>query len=220
MTLPAFKKKAIWAVAVFVAVIVIDQIIKIIVKTNLWLGEDVELCSFAHIRFVENNGMAFGMEMGSKLILTIFRFLAVGVLIWLLWRVIKRQRYPLGFVITLALITAGAAGNLIDCLFYGEIFNNPYPPQVAQFVPWGDGYASFGHGRVVDMFYFPLFSFTWPDWFPFVGGKVFSFFDPVFNFADAAVSVGMLILIIFYNKYFGKQTDKKRIESDNADSVN
>ena len=112
--------------------------------------------------------------------------------------------------VCLSLGTAGAAGNIIDCLFYGEIFNNPYPPEVASFVPWGEGYSSLFHGLVVDMFYFPLFSFEWPDWMPWLGGRSFSFFDPVFNFADAAISVGMVVLILFYSKYLGGS--EKRIE--------
>ena len=202
--------------AIIIAVIVIDQIIKILVKTRMYWGEDIEIFSWFHLRFVQNNGMAFGMELGSKLFLTLFRILAVGVLIWIIVRLCKNPVYPKGFVACVALITAGAAGNIFDCIFYGEIFTNPYPPQIAHFVPWGEGYGSIFHGLVVDMFYFPLFSFEWPAWLPFLGGKTFSFFDPVFNFADAAISVGMAVLIIFYSKYLGgasktsvEQTEKK-----------
>lgn len=196
------------AVAIIFFVIVIDQLIKIWVKTNMYWGEDIEIFSWFHIRFVQNNGMAFGMELGSKLFLTLFRLIAVGVLCWIIYKLCKNKAYPKGFVACVALITAGAAGNIFDCVFYGEIFNNPYPPQIATFVAWGDGYAPLFHGLVVDMLYFPLFSFQWPEWMPFFAGKTFSFFDPVFNFADSAITVGMAVLILFYSKYLGG----KRIE--------
>lgn len=110
-----------------------------------------------------------------------------------------------------ALITAGAAGNIIDCLFYGLIFNNPYPPEVATMFPVGGGYASLFHGKVVDMLYFPLFSFYWPDWMPFVGGDYFLFFQPVFNLADAAITIGILVLIIFYSKYLSSPHEKEAV---------
>lgn len=207
--------KAWLAVAIIVLVILIDQIIKIEVKTGMYWGQDIEITSWFHIRFIQNNGMAFGMELGSKLFLTLFRIVAVGLLIWIICRICRRDAYPPGLVACVSLITAGAAGNIFDCVFYGEIFTNPYPPEIAQFVPWGEGYSSLFHGLVVDMFYFPLFSFQWPEWMPFVGGSTFSFFDPVFNFADAAITVGMFILIIFYSKYLGGvKEDKTFPESD------
>lgn len=201
--------KAWLASAIIVLVIVIDQLIKIWVKTKMYWGEDIEILSWFHIRFVQNNGMAFGMEFGSKLFLTLFRIVAVGVLGWIICRLCRRDVYPKGFVACVALITAGAAGNIFDCVFYGEIFTNPYPPEVAQFVPWGEGYGTIFHGLVVDMFYFPLFSFQWPEWMPLLAGRTFSFFDPVFNFADAAISVGMVVLILFYSKYLGGSAERK-----------
>lgn len=191
------------SIAIILLVIIIDQAIKIWVKTSMYWGEDIQIFSWFHLRFVQNNGMAFGMELGSKLFLTLFRIIAVGVLGWLIYKICHDDNYPKGFVACIALITAGAAGNIFDCLFYGEIFTNPFPPEVASFVPWGEGYSSLFHGLVVDMFYFPLFSFDWPEWLPLIGGKTFSFFDPVFNFADAAITVGMAILIIFYSKFLG-----------------
>ncbi len=193
------------AVLIVLAVLIIDQIIKIWVKTHMFWGEDIEVLPWFHLRFVQNNGMAFGMEFGSKLFLSLFRVVAVAGLIWVIYRLCKDKgrKYPIGLLVCVSLVTAGAAGNIIDCLFYGEIFNNPYPPEVASFVPWGEGYSSLFHGLVVDMFYFPLFSFEWPAWIPWLGGKSFSFFDPVFNFADAAISVGMVVLILFYSKYLG-----------------
>ena len=193
------------AVLICVLVILIDQIIKIWVKTSFYWGEDVEIFSWFHLRFVQNNGMAFGMELGSKLFLTLFRIVAVSLLIWYMTRLAKDKTAPRGYMACIALITAGAAGNIIDCMFYGEIFNNPMPDAIATFVPWGQGYAGFLHGMVVDMFYFPLFSFDWPAWMPVVGGEHFTFFDPVFNFADSAITVGIIALAIFYYKYLGSK---------------
>lgn len=210
------NRKALIAALTIILVILIDQIIKIMVKTHMYWGEDIELLPWFHLRFVQNNGMAFGMEFGSKLFLTLFRIIAVGVLGWIICRICRRDVYPKGLVFCVALITAGAAGNIFDCVFYGEIFTNPFPPEIAQFVPWGEGYSSLFHGLVVDMFYFPLFSFVWPEWMPLLAGKTFSFFDPVFNFADAAITVGMAILIIFYSKYLGgaDKTQKQLSESE------
>lgn len=197
------NSKAWLAVCIIFIVIVVDQFIKIWVKTNMYWGEDIEIFSWFHIRFVQNNGMAFGMELGSKLFLTLFRLVAVGALCWIICKLCRNKVYPKGFIACVALITAGAAGNIFDCVFYGEIFSNPYPPQIATFVAWGNGYAPLFHGLVVDMFYFPLFSFQWPEWMPLVAGKTFSFFDPVFNFADSAITVGMAILVIFYSRFLG-----------------
>lgn len=206
------KYSRVWlAVLIISAVLIIDQIIKIWVKTHMYWGEDIEILPWFHLRFVQNNGMAFGMEFGSKLFLSLFRVAAVAGLVWVIYRLCKDtvRKYPLGLLSCVSLVTAGAAGNIIDCLFYGEIFNNPFPPEVATFVPWGEGYSSLFHGLVVDMFYFPLISFEWPEWLPWLGGKTFSFFDPVFNFADAAISVGMVALILFYSKYLGGANDIK-----------
>lgn len=198
------------AMAIIFAVIVIDQILKIWVKTSFYIGEDVEIFSWFHLRFIENPGMAFGMTLGSKLFLTLFRIVAVSLLVWYIVRLCKDCTAKKGYVACIALITAGAAGNIVDCVFYGEVFSSPYPPEYATFVPWGEGYGDLFHGMVVDMFYFPLFSFTWPEWLPLIGGKVFSFFDPVFNFADAAITIGFIILIFGYYRYLGgkKKNDK------------
>ena len=181
-------------------VIVIDQVIKILVKTNMSLGESIPVFGdWFEICFVENNGMAFGMQFLGKTFLTLFRICAIGFLLWLLRKMLKSGKYPFGFIVCVALILSGAAGNLIDCLFYGEIFTSSNG-QVAELVSYGDGYSSFMHGRVVDMFHFPLF--TWPDWVPFVGGGVF--FAPVFNFADACISCSVIALLIWYRKYIFK----------------
>lgn len=193
--------RAIVAITVMAAVIIIDQLVKIWVKTHFYLGEDLEILPWFHLRFIQNNGMAFGIELGSKIFLTTFRIVLVGFLVWYMWRLCRSAKVPVGYMAAVALVTAGAFGNIIDCVFYGEIFNNPYPPRLAQFVPWGHGYGGLLTGYVVDMLYFPLFAFTWPQWMPAVGGTEFSFFDPVFNIADAAITVGMAIVILFYSKY-------------------
>ena len=186
---------------IIIVTVLLDQIIKITVKTSFYLGEDVQVLSWFHLLFIENNGMAFGMTIWSKLALTLFRIVAVTALIWYICRIIWIREVPKGYLVCLAFITAGAAGNIFDCVFYGLIFNNPMPPQVATLFPATGGYAPVFMGKVVDMFYFPLFSFTWPEWVPFIGGDFFLFFQPVFNLADAAISCGIFVLIIFYHKY-------------------
>lgn len=205
------------ALIVIIAVIIIDQTMKIWVKTSFYLGEDFEIASWFHLYFIENNGMAFGMEIGSKLLLTLVRIIAVGFLIWYICRIKNRSYIKAGYIVCLALITAGAAGNIIDCVFYGEIFNNPVPPEVATMFPEGGGYGTWLHGRVVDMLYFPLFSFYWPDWMPWVGGEYFTFFQPVFNVADAAITVGMIILILFYSKNVSSSQSHAEAEQKNLD---
>lgn len=189
------------ATIIILGVLIIDQIVKIWVKTHMYLGQEFVITDWFRIYFIENNGMAFGMELGSKLFLTMFRIVAVGLLIYYICRIKNRTDIKTGYIVCCALITAGAAGNIIDSVFYGMIFNNPYPPEVAVMFPPEGGYAPVFHGRVVDMLYFPLFSFYWPDWVPFVGGDYFLFFQPIFNIADAAITVGILVLIIFYSKY-------------------
>ena len=191
----ARRGRVIWC-SVLLAIF-IDQVIKIAVKTGMALGDGFSVFGdWFQIRFIENNGMAFGMELFDKVFLTGFRLVAVVFLVYLINKLIRNREYPLGFVFAVAMIMAGAVGNIIDCLFYGEIFSSSYG-QVAQFVPWGEGYASFFEGRVVDMFYFPLF--TWPDWMPLVGGDIF--FSPVFNFADACISCSVVAVLLFYRKY-------------------
>lgn len=181
-------------------VLVIDQIIKVSVKTGMYLGERIEITSWFSLLFVENNGMAFGWELwGGKLFLTLFRIIAIFAIGWFITREIKRQQ-PMGYIICLTLVAAGAAGNIIDCLFYGVIFNTPPYPQVAELQPWGYGYGEFFYGKVVDMFYFPLVEWDMPDWMPFYSGQHCVFFSPVFNFADATISCGIIALILFYNK--------------------
>lgn len=185
---------------VIFAVIIIDQISKIWVKTHFYMGEELVIFSWFRLLFIENNGMAFGMELGSKLFLTLFRICLVGVLSWYIWRLRSNSMVRRGYIVCWSLVLAGAIGNIIDCVAYGLIFNNPFPPEVATLFPAEGGYETLFHGRVVDMLYFPLFSFTWPEWIPMVGGEVFEFFKPIFNVADAAITVGFLALILFYRK--------------------
>lgn len=190
-----------WLVtSIVVAVILIDQILKIWVKTHFYLGEELTITSWFKLLFIENNGMAFGMELGSKLFLTLFRLCLIGALIWYILKIRKATCVRTGYIVCLSLILAGAIGNIVDCVFYGLIFNNPMPPEIAIMFPDGGGYGTAFHGLVVDMLYFPLFSFTWPEWIPVVGGEVFEFFKPIFNFADAAITVGILVLLIFFHK--------------------
>ena len=189
------SRKRSWIVlSLLTLAIVADQVIKIAVKTSMQLGEGIMVFGeWFQIRFIENNGMAFGMELFGKLFLTSFRMVAVCFLIYYLVTLLRSAQKPFGYVICIAMVLAGALGNLVDCLFYGEIFSSSLG-QVATFVPWGEGYASFMQGRVVDMFYFPLF--TWPDWLPLVGGDIF--FAPVVNFAEACISCSVFALLIFY----------------------
>ena len=184
------------------AVLIIDQIIKIWVKTSMYWHESIKITDWFYIYFTENNGMAFGMEIFNKIFLTGFRIIAAIAITWLLRQYVKKD-YKTGFLVCVSLILAGAIGNIIDCVFYGEIFSESTHSLIAQFVPIGEGYSDWFYGKVVDMFYFPLIETNWPEWMPFVGGKHFIFFSPIFNFADAAISCGIIALILFYGKYFG-----------------
>jgi len=168
------------------------------------------ITSWFRLLFIENNGMAFGMELGSKLLLTLFRIIASIALIYYLWRLRNSTDVPRGYVICFALITAGALGNVIDCIAYGLIFNSPMPPQVAQLFPPDGGYSTLFNGRVVDMLYFPLCEWNWPQWIPWIGGGHFVFFQPIFNIADASLSVSVIVLALFYARYLVKTTKEEQ----------
>ncbi|MBQ3554608.1 MAG: lipoprotein signal peptidase [Bacteroidales bacterium] len=206
------QRKYIWlSVIVILLVLIIDQTSKFLVKTNMFLGESIEVFSWFKILFIENNGMAFGMELGSKLFLTIFRIVAITLIGFYIFKLIKNSnKLKKGYLISVSLIFAGALGNIIDCLFYGVIFNAPLFPDIATIFPAEGGYADFMYGRVVDMLYFPLFSFVWPDWIPFVGGEYFEFFEPVFNIADSAITIGIALVLIFYRKSLSFEFSKEK----------
>ena len=199
------------AILIVVAILLIDQAIKIWVKTSMTLHESIHVFDWFYITFIENNGMAFGMQLGSKIILSLFRMAAIVALTYYIWLEVKRKART-GFVVCLAMVLAGAAGNLIDCLFYGLIFNESSPYYVSYFVPFGTGYAPLLLGKVVDMFYFPLFEMDWPMWMPFVGGNHFIFFSPVFNFADASISVSVVLILLFFREDISRMTKEEAHE--------
>lgn len=161
----------------------------------MYLGESNRVTDWFFITFIENNGMAYGMSFIYKPLLTLFRIVACSAIGYYIYKVVKRDT-RIGYVVCLSMILAGAAGNIFDCLFYGQVFTVSTPYNIAEFVSFGDGYAPLLQGRVVDMFYFPLWE--WPDWMPLIGGQVF--FSPVFNFADSCISVGVVLLLLFFRK--------------------
>ena len=209
-----------------ILLVVIDQVIKILVKSNMTIGENFNvLGDWFKILFIENEGMAFGMKFGGmfgKFVLTAFRLVLFGFLCWWITSLNRKGRrikvnagkdnesviyehVPTGVLVGLTLITAGAFGNIIDCLFYGQLFSASTAYEVSRF---GGSYAPVMFGKVVDMFYFPLIDTTWPSWLPFIGGHPFRFFEPVFNFADSCVTVGAFYLILFQYKFFASDQEK------------
>ena len=208
LTIEKMLTKGRMATLLVVAILLVDQAIKLWVKTNMHLHESLHVTDWFYISFIENNGMAYGMQLGSKLVLSLFRLVAIGLLTWYLWQQVKKQA-RWGYIVCLAMILAGASGNLIDCMFYGLCFEASTPYHVASMVSFGDGYAPFLMGKVGDMFYFPLIVTTWPEWVPFWGGDEFIFFSPVFNFADASISVGVVALLLFYRKEISEITLKR-----------
>ena len=203
------------AVLIVIAILLIDQAIKIWVKTSMTLHESIQITNWFYITFIENIGMAFGMQLGSKIVLSLFRVVAIGLLGYYIWLEVEKREKKVrtGYIVCLSMILAGAAGNLIDCMFYGLIFNNSSEFYQSYFVPFGTGYAPFLMGKVVDMFYFPLIETEWPLWMPFVGGDHFVFFSPVFNFADASISVGVVLLLLFYREEITQMSLKKKEET-------
>lgn len=199
------------------ALLVLDQAVKIWIKTHMMIGEEFSVFgNWFKILFIENNGMAFGMELGDgkigKTLLSLFRIVAVGAIGWYIFKLI-RDKAPTGVLFSFALIFCGALGNIIDSMFYGMIFEhslyfNPQNYDVAALFPEGGGYSSFLHGKVVDMLYFPIYEGYLPDWVPFWGGKDFIFFRPVFNLADSYITIGVLMLILFYRKFFSEKPSK------------
>lgn len=201
--------------------LLVDQVVKIIVKLNMNLGESITVFpDWFFIHFIENPGAAFGMQLGGdngKLLLSLFRIVAIAGMIWLTNYLIKRENTPKGVLVGLIMIIAGAVGNMIDSAFYGMIFSESTPYVTATMFPEGGGYASFLHGKVVDMLYFPIIDTKWPEWMPWVGGESLTFFDPIFNIADSYITIAVLYIIIFQYKFLLTFDDKKKNKKVEAD---
>ena len=211
------------AVVLLISIILIDQVSKIIVKTNMSLHECIDIFSWFKIVFIENNGMAYGMEIGSKLLLSALRVLLIAVLAHYLVILVK-ENAKWGYITCLVMILAGAIGNMIDGMFYGLMFSASTTYTVAELVEFGHGYSSFMTGKVVDMLHFPLIDTQLPEWLPIWGGDDYVFFSPVFNFADSCISVGVVALLIWFrdelsdltlDKILGRKTDNERDSEDN-----
>lgn len=202
------------AILIILFIIICDQLLKFYIKTHFYYGEEVDILGhWFRLHFIENEGMAFGMKLSEaatgKLILTLFRLAAVIFGFFLLKRIVDKK-YSNGVIICGALILAGALGNLIDSMFYGLIFTES-SFHLGHYVSWGHGYGKLLQGRVVDMLYFPIIDTKWPGWVPFVGGGDLVFFEPVFNIADAAISVGVLVLVFFQKRLIHKRAVAKTV---------
>lgn len=208
------NSKTLVSLVIVIALVIIDQVLKIWVKTSFFYGEEYRIADWFRLVFIENPGMAFGMEIINKLVLTLFRIVASILFVVYLFRISKVSDVKWGYLICVALITAGTIGNTIDCTFYGVLFDSPVYPDKATFLPPDGGYSALFYGRVVDMFYFPLMQWNWPDWMPVVGGDHFIFFQPVFNVADAALSVGVVVLILFYSRFLSTPLSAKQNKED------
>ncbi|MBU1014411.1 MAG: lipoprotein signal peptidase [Bacteroidetes bacterium] len=211
------------ALFIIIPIIIIDQIFKIWIKTHMHIGEEIKvLGNWFIIHFIENNGMAFGMEFAGetgKVILTVFRIIAVGALGWYIKHLINKKA-GFGLIASISLILTGALGNILDSVFYGVIFSESTYYNVAAFMPEGGGYSSFLHGKVVDMLYFPVIHTFYPDWVPYLGGKDFIFFRPVFNIADSAITIGVLSLILFQRNVFAKKVKPIEGEIEENQAIN
>ena len=203
--------------AIFLGGLLVDQLVKIWVKTHMTLHESIRITDWFYITFIENNGMAFGMQFFDKFLLTGFRILATLFLAWYIARLIRRG-VGWGYLVCMAFIMAGAAGNIIDCVFYGLVFNQPGYGDVAHLVPFGEGYSTWFYGRVVDMFSFPLFEWDWPLWVPFIGGSHYVFFSYIFNVADACISCGVIALLLFFRKTLAVEMESPKPAETEADS--
>ena len=192
------------ALAIIVLLLVIDQAIKIWVKTHMCIGESIHIADWFQILFIENNGMAYGMTFFNKLVLSLFRLVAIGAIGYYLWRLVHRE-HRRGYVVCMAMVLAGASGNLFDSMFYGLMFDNSSFYSVSHFVPFGTGYADFLYGKVVDMFYFPLFQWNGvPRFLNFLVDSNNYFFGAIFNLADAYISIAVIYLLLFQYKFLSK----------------
>ena len=196
-----------WLMAgIILLIVLLDQAVKVYIKLHFRLGEAVEVFPWWQVCFIENDGMAFGIEWFDKLFLTLFRVVAVGLLVWYMVELI-RKHIRMSYLVMIALVTAGALGNIIDCMFYGQIFSQSSVFEVAQLVPFGEGYAPFLYGKVVDMLYFPLITNS--------AGEVL-FFRPVFNIADSAITVAVILILLFFRKdlndTLSKEKEAKQVE--------
>ena len=204
------------ALLVIFGILIADQIFKIWVKTHMTMGQTIHVIgNWFLLRFIENPGMAFGIDLPGdygKPALSIFRLIAVIAIGWYLHKVIKQQ-VSTGLIVCISLILAGAAGNIIDCAFYGLIFNESTFITTATMFPEGGGYASFLYGRVVDMLYFPVINTHYPDWLPWLGGKELVFFRPIFNLADSSITTGVIAILIFQKRFFQHELEEKKTEA-------
>ena len=205
--------KGVGAVFIILLLLPADQVLKIWIKTHMQLHESIEITKWFYLYFTENPGMAFGIEVIGKLFLSVFRIIAVGFIGYYLFGLIKKD-YSFRFIACIALVWAGAMGNIFDSIFYGVFFDHSYG-QVATFMPAGGGYETWLHGKVVDMFYFPIFETVLPSWVPIWGGQDFVFFRPIFNLADSAICVGVFVLLLFFRRTLSESLSKdtKEIEA-------
>jgi signal peptidase II len=206
-------------------VLLLDQGLKIYIKLNFALGDEVNVFgSWFRLHFIENSGMAFGMNLGDrwgKLALSLFRLAAVVWGLFFIKNKLVGKGYPNGLLVCAALILAGALGNLIDSILYGKIFtiSSYHSTQVSQLVPWGEGYGDVFYGKVVDMLYFPLFVFQWPDWLPIVGGNTFEFFRPVFNIADASIFIGVLSILLLQRRFLKNEEEREELVPETSETT-
>ena len=202
-------------ILIILGVLLLDQIVKILIKTNMTIGQEIHVIgNWFIIHFTENKGMAFGMNLpgnNGKIILTLFRLLAIAGIGFYLRHLIGQKAHK-GLILSVSLILAGAVGNIIDSLFYGMIFNDSWG-RVAALFPEGGGYAPFMQGKVVDMLYFPIIRGSWPDWFPWLGGRSLIFFRPVFNIADSCITTGVFIILIWQKRYFSEERSSEDAET-------
>lgn len=204
------------AVLIVLAILVVDQVSKFLVKSNMLLYQDIHVMgNWFIIKFIENDGMAFGFDLpgnNGKLVLTLFRIAAViGIGFYL--RYLIKLKSPVGLVVSVSLILAGALGNIIDSVFYGVIYSQSTQFATAELFPAAGGYSSLMHGHVVDMFYFPVIRGYWPDWFPWKGGDPFEFFRPVFNVADSSITIGVGLILVFQKRFFLEDSSKAKSDS-------